>query len=84
MQMQFLGHILDPRSTTVAPYQERKAFGVKGVSGQPGQPLPFHLATATAGDSPHGQLQVDVMLATVNAAAKELVLKRSLNGVNTP
>ena len=76
-QMEFLGQILDRRRATAAPHQERKAFGVKGVVGQPGQPLPFHLATTPAGDPPHGEFQVEVMLATGQIAdqAKLLIVE---------
>src|SRR3990172_5940438 len=66
--MQFLGHILDRRSATAATHEKRKAFGVKGIIGQPSQTFAFHLAATPAGDPPHEQLQVDVLLATGQVA----------------
>ena len=58
IQMHLLGHIPDAHGPTPPPHKPDKPLRGERVVGQPGQPLPFHLAAPSTGDAPHRHFQV--------------------------
>jgi len=57
VQRQFLRHVLDRRPSAAPAHIVSKALGVERIVRQKVEPLPLHLATAAAVETPHLQFQ---------------------------
>ena len=68
VELQFPSHVLNRRSAYPSSHVKGKALRVQRVVGQKVQPLAFHLAAASAGDSPDLQLQVHAGIAARQVA----------------
>src|SRR5271167_2112610 len=59
VQVQLAGDVPDRRGPTAPAHEERKALGVKGVVGKPGQLLLLHLGATPAAHPTALELQID-------------------------
>ena len=86
VQLQLAGYGTDRSTGTAPPHVERKAFGVQRVGGQPGQPLPLHLAAGPAPHPPNGDFQVDTRVATgqIPNPTERVVVKRAMPTATRP